>query len=228
MRSKLVIFIFMLIALRLGASETPPPPGNGFAENDLGAWKEREFAGHSEYRLHRFANGQRALHATTDSKASVLYREVKIDLTKTPWIEWYWNVERHYPGINEKSKAGDDFPARVYVVAKTGPFPWQTLAVNYVWASNLTEGDSWRSPYTEKSAMIAVRSGGAQLGQWLMEQRNVAEDFYNQFGRKIDEIVGYAVMVDGDNAAQSGSAWFGEIRFSTDNDRSKLQTTSTY
>ena len=183
-----------------------------FSAGSLDGWQERSFAGHTEYRIVR-KGGVDVLMGHTQSQASILYREEKIDLTSTPIINWSWKVDRTYPDINEKSPQGDDFPARLYVVAQTGFLPWETVAINYVWASQAKKGDSWRNPYTDKAVMIAVETGNDRVGDWTVHSRDVAQDFKDHFGKQIDELSGYAVMVDGDNAQREATGWFGKIEF---------------
>ncbi len=190
------------------ASDLPAP----FTDTSLEAWKERKFAGSTRYRLVE-KDGIRALEATSDGSASILYRKEKIDLAVTPTLRWWWRVDTLFDGIDQQRKDGDDFPARLYVVARLGPLPWNTLALNYVWTTSIPAGTVWHNPFTEKAAMIAVRSGPADLGHWVVQERNLVEDFQSAFGRAIDEIAGYAVMTDGDNSGQRATSWFGEMRF---------------
>ena len=187
-------------------------PLAAFKDPTLRDWKERSFSGNTRYEIVD-SNGTRVLKGTTDSAASILYKEKEIDLTKTPQITWSWKIDSIYQDIDEQTKQGDDFPARLYVVAQTGFLPWQTLAINYVWSSNQDQGVSWSNPFTSKAKMIVVQSGETNAGQWVSQSRNIAADFKEQFGRDIDEISGYAVMVDGDNANKKGTAWFADISF---------------
>ena len=46
-----------------------------------------------------------------------------------------------YSGLDERRKDGDDYPARVYVVAQRWP-AFRSRAINYVWASSLAQGES--------------------------------------------------------------------------------------
>lgn len=183
-----------------------------FSTGSLDGWKERSFAGNTDYRIVR-KRGVNVLKGHTQSQASILYREEKINLISTPIVNWSWKVDRTYSDIDEKSTQGDDFPARLYVVAKTGFLPWETLAINYVWASQAARGDAWRNPYTDKAVMIAIESGNDRVGEWTVHSRNVAQDFKDHFGIQIEELSGYAVMVDGDNAQREATGWFGKIAF---------------
>ena len=47
-------------------------------------------------------------------------KEIRIDLTKTPFINITWKVEKDLSGIIENSKKGHDYAARVFVIKKTG------------------------------------------------------------------------------------------------------------
>ena len=198
------------------ASATAPCPAPGeFPDATLEAWNEREFAGATDYVLVE-EGGLRTLSATTDGTASILYREREVDLAETPVLAWSWKVDGVYDDIDERTKGGDDYPARVYVVQRTGLFPWQTRALNYVWASSEPEGSSWPSPFTDSARMIAVRSGAAEAGAWACERRDVAADFEAAFGERVERIDGYAVMVDGDNGGRRASARFGALGFEAD------------
>lgn len=186
-----------------------------FAGGSLEGWSERSFEGNTEYELVTDAQtNTQVLKGHTNKQASILYREQTIDLLETPVVNWSWKVDRTFADIDEKAKSGDDFPARLYVVAKTGFLPWETLAINYVWSSQLPVGDSWHNPFTDKAKMVVVESGSANVGTWMSHTRNVAQDFKTFFNTDIDEIDGFAVMVDGDNSQQEAVAWFGEIQFS--------------
>jgi len=187
------------------------PPG-AFPDATLADWKERRFSGSTDYALVE-EDGIRALRGRTAGTASILYREREIDLERTPILEWSWKVDRIYPMIDERTQGGDDYPARLYVVARMGLLPWDTLALNYVWSSNETPDDSWPNPFTEKAQMIPVRAGAGEVGRWTHQRRDVAADFRAAFGRRVDEIAGYAVMVDGDNGDREATAWFGDIDF---------------
>ncbi len=184
-----------------------------FPEPDLSMWQERSFSGNSEYKLVN-RDGQNVLQATTSGAASVLYKSQIIDLTNTPYISWSWKIDNVFSGNNEKAKTGDDFPARLYVVAQTGLLPWETVAINYVWSSSEPLGSDWSNPFTKKNHMVAVQSGPELVGDWTVQKRNIAADFKQYLDLDIEELAGYAVMIDGDNSKQSGNAYFGMINFS--------------
>jgi len=210
---------FTVTSLALSSESTPVigdsqhHPSGHFSNQSLEGWSERSFKGNTEYKLVD-DGGVTVLRGHAKAQASILYREQTINLQKSPIISWSWKVDRAFDDIDERSKSGDDFPARLYVVAKVGFLPWETLAINYVWASDSGPGESWDNPFTDKAKMVVVQSGPDNVGKWMLETRDVEADFREQFGTDIDEIDGYAVMVDGDNSNREATAWFGEIQFS--------------
>jgi len=189
-------------------------PGTGsFPNQSLKGWQVRSFVGKTKYEIVD-AGSEKVLKGAADGTASVLYNKRKVNVSKTPWVNWSWQVEKTLGPIKEQTKAGDDFPGRLYVVVRTGVLPWQTLAINYVWSSSTEIGTHWVNPFTDKSVMIALRSGDEETGQWHHERRNVVDDFKTYFNRDIKKIDGYAVMVDADNTGKQATAYFGNISFS--------------
>ena len=121
-----------------------------------------------------------------------------------------------YDGVDERSKSGDDYPARIYVLVSGDWRFWNTRALNYVWASGLPQGQQWPNAFTANAWLIAVDSGKDHLGQWRHYRRNVRQDLRQAFGEAISEVHAVALMSDSDNAGQAATAWYGDIWFSAD------------
>ena len=186
-----------------------------FSSNDLSGWEEKSFVDHTRYSLIE-NSGKTVLKAQANGAASGMFRKIHVDLNKTPYLNWSWKIDNIYQGNNERSKQGDDYPARVYVVVSGGLFFWRTRAINYVWSSNQAVGTTWNNAYTGNAKMLAVRSGSQAIGQWLTEKRNIRDDLQTLFGEEIDEIDAVAIMTDSDNTKQSATAYYGDIFLSSD------------
>jgi len=179
-------------------------------------WEEKSFVGHTRYRV-TVEDGVETIEGEARASASLYYRRQPIDLTRTPVLHWRWKVSTVYGGdFDERTKAGDDYPARLYVAVKTGFFPWQTRAINYVWSSKQPLGATWPNAYTDKTQMVAVAAGADDLGRWRAQQRDVVADFKRYFDLDVTELAGYAVMVDGDNTGNGATAWFTDIHFAAE------------
>jgi len=128
-------------------------------------------------------------------------------------LNWSWRVDQVLKGTDERSKDGDDYPARVYVVASGGAALWKTRSLVYVWSSNQPVGATWNNAFTDNARVMALRSGTQDAGRWVSEKRDIRADFQRLFGRDIDAVDAVALMTDTDNSGQRASAWYGDIYF---------------
>ncbi len=183
-----------------------------FSQKDLSGWKEKSFSGNTQYEFLE-QQGEVFLQAAANMSASALYKKTKVDLTKTPYLNWTWQIDKSLAALNEQTKEGDDYAARVYVIVKLGLAPWKTNALNYVWSSTTKEKDSWPNAYTDKAIMIPLRSRLDNHNQWQIEKVNVMKDFKEHFGIDVDRVDGVAIMTDTDNSRLSAVARYGDIFF---------------
>ena len=154
--------------------------------------------------------------AVADNAASGLGKEVKIDLNKTPFINITWKIEKDLPGINENTKKGHDFAARVFAVKKTGATPLSNRAINYVYSSNNEIGFNSTSPYTKKSVDKVLASTKNNLNEWITVKSNVKEDFKRFHDLDVNELDGLAIMSDTDNSKMRAVAYYQKIYFSAE------------
>ena len=183
-----------------------------FSAGDLKEWQTKAFQGETRYTFDE-KSGRRALFADSRGAASGLYREIQVDLRRTPWLHWSWRVDRVLDGVDERTKAGDDYPARVYVVVSGGAAFWKTRTLVYVWSSHQPVGATWSNAFTSNARVMALRSGTGDAGQWVSEKRDIRADFRQLFGEDIEQIDAVALMTDTDNSGQSATAWYGDIYF---------------
>jgi len=203
--------LFLLLPLAVQGDNKRIEVGR-FSAGDLTGWQEKVFLGKTDYRLVS-NSGKTVLEAISNGAASGRFKEVHIDLTQTPVMHWSWRADNLLQGVDERSKGGDDYAARIYVVFSGGLFFWRTRAINYVWSSNQPPGTIWDNAFTAKAKMVAVQSGDARLHQWVAEKRNIAADYRKLFGKDIGTIDAVAIMTDTDNSGQHAVAYYGDIWF---------------
>ncbi len=209
------LLFFMNNALVFPDRGSEVQPIANFSSADLDGWKPEHFVGETRYHFTQNESEGTVLCAASRGAASGLVREIPVDLTTTPYLNWSWRIDAAFLDYDEKTKRGDDFPARVYVVIADGPFFWRTKALNYVWAGRQPSGSLWISPYiSDNVKLIAVESGNARKGLWRHEKRNVIDDLKLAFGRAITRIDAVAIMTDTDNTGVHARACYGDIFFS--------------
>lgn len=188
-----------------------------FSQSDDSGWETRSFKGETTYALVRDPAGNAiVLQATSSAAASGRFRKIKIDLTRTPFVNWSWKVTHPLSGLDENTKSGDDFAARIYLVSESGIMGINSLSINYVWASQHPSGSHWTSPFTKQVRLFAVNSGSNDLNTWISHKRNVRSDLRELFGEDIRSIDAVALMTDTDNSGQQATAYYGDIWFSAE------------
>ena len=129
-----------------------------FSSGSLSGWEGKSFVGETEYNIEQ-SEGQSVLIARSSGSASGLGRKITIDLTKTPFVNWSWKVERGLPELDETSKSGDDYAARLYVVKSGGALIWNTKALNYVWSGSQSKDTVWPNAFKPKNAIMLAARG---------------------------------------------------------------------
>jgi hypothetical protein len=217
----LQILVLLLLSITDVYSETLTEASNEatiqiaqFSESDLDGWESKSFEGNTKFIIKN--EGQKHyLHAESVQSASALYKKVKVNIYETPFLNWTWRIDKALPMLNEQTKNGDDYAARIYVVFKTGFTPLSAKALNYVWSSANNPDTYWPNAYTEKAIMIPLRSNQDKTNLWQKEKVNIKEDLLKYFDKLPRYIDGIAIMTDTDNSKGIASASYGDIHFSS-------------
>ena len=186
-----------------------------FTEDELKTLKVKKVKGETTWRLGLNENGN-FIKAEAEGKGSGLGKEVKIDLSKTPFINITWKVEKDLSGINEKTKKGHDYAARVFVIKKTGSTMLSNRAINYVFSSNQNVGENWHSPYTKKSVDYVLSTTKENLDTWVTVKANVKDHFKKFHDLDVVDLTGVAIMMDTDNSKLRAISYFQNIYFSAE------------
>jgi hypothetical protein len=175
--------------------------------------------------------GAVVVKATSEAAASGLTKEVKIDPSLFPIVQWRWKVENLLTHSDVTRKSGDDYPSRLYITfeydpdkvslgrklkykagrALFGDIP--IAAINYIWDTRTPVGTVVDNAYTDFAKMIVVESGAGKVGAWVEESRDIYRDYQQAFGEDPPAINGVAIMTDTDNTKERAVAYYGDIRF---------------
>lgn len=203
----------------------PAPGGPG--------WEALEFPSiprHTRYTRSQ-VDGRAAVASESECSASALIRLLEgIDLAKTPLLRWDWKAERSSEAPDPRSRDGDDFAARVYLMFEFVPEQaslWARLrrgllsaddarrlpgsALNYVVSGREPPGASWPNPWEPTAHMISLGAGA--IGAWQRAQVDPAADYQRVFGRPAPRVIGIGLMTDSDNGCASAAAYFANFAF---------------
>lgn len=211
-----LLILCLLMTVGPLAGESARLAISDFSTQGITNWESKTFSNETVYTLEQ-QDKQTVLKAVSKDSASGLVKKIRIDLQQYPYLNWRWRTESRLNGLNETTKDGDDYVARVYVVVSGGLFFWRTRALNYVWSSNREKGAFWPNAFAGDNAMmLTIRSNEDERGRWYTERRNVYEDLKQYHGKEIRYIDAIAIMTDTDNSDGRATSYYGDIYFSAE------------
>jgi Protein of unknown function (DUF3047) len=173
------------------------------------------------------------LEAVADAAAGALTYRFQGDAQMSSILRFKWRPGNLIASSNPKTKAGDDYVARIYVTFSSDPQsasfrekaenaiasalygevpPHAALA--YVFTHKAKLGEIITSPYTGRVKKIVVDTDPESVGKWKSFTRDIYDDYKRAFGEEPTRISGIAIMVDTDNTGEKASARFGDITLS--------------
>ncbi len=189
---------------------------------------------HTRYEVERPEDlpGRTAFRSAADCSASAMLLSLEDqNLDSHPRLSWRWRLRTPLDIADETVKSGDDFAARVYVMFRFEPEQagllrrarqrmgetvfGQTLpgrALSFVWTSGASAGRRWLNPYSEDTAMVALRRGRAPHDSWVREEVDLRAEHLRSFGQAAAPALGLAVMTDSDGSCAEASAEFADFR----------------
>ena len=177
-------------------------------------------------------DGVVAVEAVAERSMALLGRPLDIDLEATPHLCWLWRVDAPLATADMRTKAGDDYAARVYLSFRIAPEALglgtraklalarsiygdqvPDAALNYVWDNKHPVGTLQDNAYTDRTRMLVLRTGAAQAGGWVQERRDVSKDLQRAFPGSKGKLTGLALASDTDNTGEEAHAGFADFSF---------------
>lgn len=209
-----ILYIFISIFIFIPNTLSNEIAVFNFTKEEFDQLKVRKIKKYTSYTLGSNKNGN-YLKAEAKGQASGLGKEILINLNETPYINITWKVEKNLKGIDERTKKGHDYAARVFVIKKTGATALSNRAINYIFSSNENIGDNWPSPFTKKSIDYVLSTTIKNDNEWVTVKSNVKEDFLKLHNLDVEELNGVAIMTDTDNSKLKAISYYQNIYFSS-------------
>ena len=209
-----ILYIFISISIFIPNTLSNEIAVFNFTKEEFDQLKVRKIKKYTSYTLGSNKNGN-YLKAEAKGQASGLGKEILINLNETPYINITWKVEKNLKGIDERTKKGHDYAARVFVIKKTGATALSNRAINYIFSSNENIGDNWPSPFTKKSIDYVLSTTIKNDNEWVTVKANVKEDFLKLHNLDVEELNGIAIMTDTDNSKLKAVSYYQNIYFSS-------------
>jgi hypothetical protein len=159
--------------------------------------------------------GHRVLHLKSKIESSAIRRDIrgKVNLKETPILEWSWKAITLPKNGDCRKKGADDQAAQLYIVWPRFPEAVRSQIIGYIWDSTAPAGSIVKSEKTSTVTYVVMRSGAADLGKWITERRNVADDYQKIYGAQADNPGYISIAIDSDDTVSSAESLFGAILF---------------
>ncbi len=158
---------------------------------------------------------KRVLHLKSHNEHSTIARNItgQVNLKETPILEWSWKATTLPIGGDLRRKETTDMAAQLYVVWQRSPALLRSRIIGYVWDGTTPVGTIVKSKKTGTVTFVVMRSGSEDLGKWLTEHRNVAEDYAKIFGESADDPRVITISIDSNDTHSTAESFMGPIVF---------------
>jgi hypothetical protein len=99
------------------------------------------------------------------------------------------------------------------VVWPRPPALLRSRIIAYTWDTTAPVNTFEKSPKAGTVTFVIVRSGPAQLAQWLTERRNVYADYRRIYGEEPEPVRAVALSIDTNDTRAPAEAFVGPILF---------------
>ena len=161
------------------------------------------------------AGDARVLHLKSNDEHSTIVRDItgKVRLKETPILEWTWKASVLPTGGDVRRKKTTDIAAQLYIIWPRFPALLRSRIIGYVWDATTPAATMVKSEKTGTVTFIVLRSGTKDLGKWLTERRNVAEDYRDIFGEFPEDPTAISISIDSNDTHSSAESFMGPIVF---------------
>ncbi|GAB2178908.1 DUF3047 domain-containing protein [Dongia sp. agr-C8] len=142
--------------------------------------------------------------------AGILQRQVDIALQPGTKLSWDWIVEELPSRLPENQLTSHDY---LSIAAEFD----DGQDLTYFWSCSLPVGEAFRCPiprWTPLESHMAVRSGQADLGKWVSDERDIYEDYKQHIGGAAKTVTRIWLLGVSLFQRHPGSARFGAMQIS--------------
>lgn len=196
--------------------------------NDLAGWQHFQFPSISKYStftITRKDDDAFLKMESADSASGIIFQR-PFKVYEDSKLTWRWKVENVIAGGDARTRSGDDFSARLYVLFEMdlknagffkrrraeiarryyGGFSVDT-ALCYIWANRAHKERFMPNPYAKEVMMVPMQAGSAKVGKWVVQKVEIASDYRQAFDKPAPAIATLALMCDTDQTGERSTAY---------------------
>ncbi len=128
---------------------------------------------------------KRAIDLHTHNDVAILQKDTSLELTPNTRLAWKWKADKLPAKVAENSLPTHDYMS-IAVEFDNG------RDITFFWSNNLPVDTSFHCPlpgWDHRETHIVARSGAAELGKWLNEDKNLFEHYRKAVGGEMPKRV---------------------------------------
>ena len=150
----------------------------------------------------------KAIDLHTHNDVAILQKDAPFELTPDTILQWKWKADKLPAKVSENSLPTHDYMS-IAVEFDNG------RDITFFWSHDLPVGQSFHCPlpgWDHRETHIVARSGEAELGKWISEEKNLTEHYSKAVGGTMPKritrvwLIAVSLFQHGEGASQ-----FGEI-----------------
>jgi len=172
-------------------------------------WKHSTFFWHKPMNIEFVTKDNiPAIKLSTHDTASILIRYVDIKLKDYPRLSWQWYIEQPIDSpIDEKTKEGDDHPARFFIGFETNSGEKRHMEI--IWGNRLKSGEY---KYIEEFPHYVARGGNENIKQWFHEEINLQEIYQRIWSDQTPvRVIEIGLFCDSDDTDTQSVSYFANV-----------------
>jgi hypothetical protein len=210
--SLLLIFHAALAAGAAGTSQIVIGFNGGSTNNGIPRpWSAKLRAGGAEAEVVPYEGG-RVLRIKCVKGSFSLQRDVSVSPADFPCLTWEWKADRLPARGDVRRRGRNDQGLQVLIAFE------DRKVISYIWDSAAPEGtvtdESVGWPFALAIKVMVVKSGEADLNRWVIERRNIYEDYEKMFHKKPSRVKGIRLQVNTQYTEDTSEGFIGQIVFS--------------
>ena len=159
-------------------------------------WMSRKESSIPFYNVAQEKDGKKYLHAEAKKAGGSIFLRAQWDIKKYPILEWRWRPLILPIGGMEKKQRTNDATLGVYII-----FPLRLFipdSLKYSWSTTLPVGTVFSNGFSRNKIEI-LRSGPKRVGEWVVERRNIYQDYVERFKRRPEGPIAIGLITDADD-----------------------------
>ncbi|MDE3042859.1 MAG: DUF3047 domain-containing protein [Nitrospirota bacterium] len=160
--------------------------------------------------------GDRVIKLRSESSSLCLDKSIVVDLRQTSYLEWEWKVTVLPKRGNVTASLTGDQAGQLLVTFPKTLFERRKV-ITYLRDSTAAKGTMAAAPgpLFLNIRGIVVESGDNQHSKWVLEKRNLLEDFRALFGATPERAIGLRIQLNSQQTDSEAEGLWKTIRFTS-------------